>query len=200
MGKNIANVTRIEYKPVFVMMKHIITVLWVLTMLLIAGCAGSKQTTSKTSTSGNYFAPKPYQEDLTDFRPRFEAPTLNLANTTTASAERPESKVQPTHHINQKIDKLLDSMTVYNRTVRYAKGFRIQIYNGNDRDEANKAKEKFYRLYPDITVYTTYKQPSFRVKVGDFLDKLEAQRMMNKLRPDFQVIVLLEEQINLPNR
>lgn len=181
------------------MVKYIITVLWAFVVLCVAGCAGSKKTTSKTTaTNSNYFAPKPYEEDLTDFRPRFEAPTLNLANTT-VSNERLD-KVQPTNHINEKIDKLLDSLAAYNRTVRYAKGFRIQIYNGNDRDEANKAKERFYRLYPDITVYTTYKQPSFRVKAGDFLDKLEAQRMMTKLRSEFQGIVLLEEQINLPNR
>src|ERR1043165_3838804 len=53
-------------------------------------------------------------------------------------------------------------------SIRSARGFRVQIYNGNDRKRATELKVDFMRKYPSVRTYMTYIQPQFRVKVGDF--------------------------------
>lgn len=57
------------------------------------------------------------------------------------------------------------------------KGYRVQIYTGNDRVKANEIKIDFIRRYPGIHTYLTYVQPQFRVKVGDFKTRAEAEKL-----------------------
>ncbi|MBL7684222.1 MAG: SPOR domain-containing protein [Flavipsychrobacter sp.] len=64
--------------------------------------------------------------------------------------------------------------------IRSGQGFRVQIYNGNDRVKANQVRVDFIRRFPGIRTYLTYVQPQFRVKVGDFRTRAEAQKMYDE--------------------
>lgn len=57
------------------------------------------------------------------------------------------------------------------------RGFRVQIYGGNDRVKAMSIKNDFMRRFPAVKTYLTYVQPQFRVKVGDFKTRAEAQSL-----------------------
>lgn len=61
------------------------------------------------------------------------------------------------------------------------RGYRVQIYSGNDRAKATKVKIDFQRRFPNVHAYMTYASPQFRVKVGDFHSRGEAQEMYSKL-------------------
>lgn len=65
--------------------------------------------------------------------------------------------------------------------IRSGGGYRIQIYNGNDREKANEIKIDFMRRFPGIRTYLTYVQPQFRVKVGDFRTRADAQKLYEQL-------------------
>jgi len=65
--------------------------------------------------------------------------------------------------------------------IRSGHGFRVQIYNGNDRIKANQIRVDFIRRYPKTRTYLTYVQPQFRVKVGDFRTRGEAQQAYDEL-------------------
>lgn len=65
--------------------------------------------------------------------------------------------------------------------IRSGRGFRVQIYNGNDRVKATQIKVDFMRRFPGVRTYMTYVQPQFRVKVGDFRTRGEAQEMYQKV-------------------
>lgn len=60
--------------------------------------------------------------------------------------------------------------------IRSGRGYRVQIYNGNDRVKANQIRVDFMRRYPNVRTYLTYVQPQFRVKVGDFASRGEAYK------------------------
>jgi hypothetical protein len=60
------------------------------------------------------------------------------------------------------------------------KGYRVQIYYGSDRNKANKIRTEFIRHYPGIQTYLTYNSPSFRVRVGDFRNRAEAQHVLKE--------------------
>lgn len=72
-------------------------------------------------------------------------------------------------------------------------GFRVQIYTGTSRSGAYAAQSEFQKLYPHINTYVSYTQPNYRVKVGDFRSRSDAQSMMNALRKRFNVFLFTEE-------
>lgn len=78
-------------------------------------------------------------------------------------------------------------------------GYRVQVFYGSDRREAFNEQAKFKSLYPTLNTYITYKEPNYYLRVGDFRTRLEAQRLMNELRPDFPTLFIFREKINAPN-
>ena len=78
-----------------------------------------------------------------------------------------------------------------------ALGFRVQIYSGTSRSDAYAAQAKFQRTYSDISTYVSYTQPNYRVKVGDFRSRSEAQSLMRELRKDYPAVFLFTEQVNV---
>lgn len=77
-------------------------------------------------------------------------------------------------------------------------GYRVQIFTGTNRTDAFNAQNKFQRLYPDIRTYITYREPNFKVRVGDFRTRMEASKMMAQLRSAFPVLFIISEKINPP--
>ncbi|MEO6831097.1 MAG: SPOR domain-containing protein [Chitinophagaceae bacterium] len=63
------------------------------------------------------------------------------------------------------------------------RGFRVQIYNGNDRNLATQRKIDFLRRFPDVPSYMSYIAPSFRVKVGNFKSRADAYDFYRQVSP-----------------
>lgn len=78
-------------------------------------------------------------------------------------------------------------------------GFRVQIYNGSDRREAFAAQARFKEMHRKHNAYITYKAPNYYLRVGDFRTRLEAQRFLNELKPNFPIVFIFREKINAPN-
>ena len=57
-------------------------------------------------------------------------------------------------------------------------GFRVQIYNGSSRDKAVQVKAEFMRRFPGVHTYLSYISPNFRVKVGDYRSRTDAEGML----------------------
>lgn len=73
------------------------------------------------------------------------------------------------------------------------RGFRIQVYNSNNRDEANSVKTEMLRRFPDLKTYLLYQSPNFRVRVGNFLTQKEAmdlRKMLAALYPNRGVYIV----------
>jgi hypothetical protein len=113
--------------------------------------------------------------------------------------EEPIEKGNPeiTGYINAALDKKLDSLADIKRKATRIDGFRIQLYSGNDRQKAIKAKEMAYRLIKKTDVYTTYKSPTFTVRMGDFYQKSDAFMVLKKLESGFPNAVIVSEIVNL---
>lgn len=74
-------------------------------------------------------------------------------------------------------------------------GFRVQIYSGSDRSTAYAEQARFKKLYRDIDTYLSYEEPNYRVKVGDFRSRSEAQALMQGLRRQFNNVFVFTEEI-----
>jgi hypothetical protein len=75
---------------------------------------------------------------------------------------------------------------ILNRAGHYP-GFRIQVANTQNRDEANTIKAEMLRRFPDQKTYLLYQAPYFRVRVGNFLSIKEGaslRKMIMALYPN----------------
>ncbi|MDO1449977.1 SPOR domain-containing protein [Rhodocytophaga aerolata] len=137
-----------------------------------------------------------YTENLADFRPTYKVEDEeNKSSTNTPTASQSTSK--PANDVTAKVDAAMEQIAVTNKSVRYAQGYRIQIYSGNSRDEANNARNRSYALFPEITPHIVYNQPTFRVKVGDFVDRLDAQRVYAGLLTDFPNAMVVQDRVEI---
>lgn len=78
-------------------------------------------------------------------------------------------------------------------------GFRIQIYTGSSRETAYDVQASFKSMYPDISTYISYTQPNYRVKVGDFRSRNQANALMSELKKRFSPVFLFTEEVNVYN-
>ncbi|WP_028296256.1 SPOR domain-containing protein [Olivibacter sitiensis] len=76
-------------------------------------------------------------------------------------------------------------------------GYRVQIYSGNSRNDAYAAQSRFKRMYPHINTYLGYSQPNYRLKVGDFTNKSQAQSLMEELRKNFSSVFIFNEEVTI---
>lgn len=75
-------------------------------------------------------------------------------------------------------------------------GFRVQIFSGLGRDKAFEEQTRFKSLFPGVTSYVSYTQPNYRIRVGDFRTKLEAQKFVNELNTQYPTLFIFAEKIN----
>lgn len=99
-------------------------------------------------------------------------------------------------HKDPRIDQLVKKQIEINEeSTRNARrnvpGFRIQVINTSDRNAAMAAKTKIYQLFPDLKAYLLYQSPYFRLRVGNFKDKDEAEEYRKALAKEFPNSVFL---------
>lgn len=79
-------------------------------------------------------------------------------------------------------------------------GYRIQVINTNNRDEANKVKTEMLRRFPDQKVYLLYQAPNFRVRIGNFVSQKEGaslRKMIAALYPN-RGIYFVADRVEIP--
>jgi hypothetical protein len=66
-------------------------------------------------------------------------------------------------------------------SIHSGRGYRILIYSGTDRNKANQTKTDFMRKYPGKRIYMTYSLPQYKIKVGDYISRQEANELYRQL-------------------
>lgn len=160
-------------------------VLLLSTLFALGACATSAPAASSTTTPADTTKVRGSQtqtsqtgsvEDLSRYRPTFPAPKEPVA-------PAPKPVVAPTNHVNAQIEQRLRDQAFTNQNVKYAQGYRILAYVGLERDKAMAVRRAIISRYPDETDYLTFKQPVYRLHVGDYLTRLEAEQAMMRIRP-----------------
>ena len=80
-------------------------------------------------------------------------------------------------------------------------GYRIQIFfdsGSKSSDRARAAMEGFSLLYPDIPAYVSWKAPNYRVRVGDWRTRLEAEKALQVITVDYPNAWVIKDEINFP--
>ena len=86
------------------------------------------------------------------------------------------------------INELISKKRSFNKEFGY--GFRIQLYNGFET-EAKKTETKFKIDFPEIKTYLLYRQPEWKIQVGFYKTKLEADRALLDLKRKYGSAIVI---------
>ena len=84
--------------------------------------------------------------------------------------------------VNKQIE--INEITTRNSR-RSAAGYRILIVSSNDRNKVIDAKTKMYREFPELKAYMMYQSPFFRLKVGNFRERTDAEEYLTEIQRIF---------------
>lgn len=166
-----------------------------LSLPLLAACAATAPAAPSTraqapaDTTRKPVAAAP-AENVAKYRPTFappaaESPAGPAATPKPAGSAGPAGKATapaPTSHVTAQVEQRLRDQAFTNQNVKYVSGFRVRAYLGLERDQVMTIRRQIIGRYPDETDYITFKQPVYRLYVGDYVNKLDAARGLAKVR------------------
>ena len=94
---------------------------------------------------------------------------------------------------DRKVTDLVNTHIEFNERVKTIPGFRIQIASetgSNSKAKAFSVKERFLQEYPEVSAYLVFDEPNFKVKVGDFISKLDAFVFMQKIKSQYPCTII----------
>jgi ABC-type Zn2+ transport system substrate-binding protein/surface adhesin len=76
------------------------------------------------------------------------------------------------------------------------KGFRIQVSSSNSRDNATAIKTDLMNKFPEHKTYIIFQSPNFKVRIGNFIKREEAEKLRKQLNKYFpQGVYVVEDAI-----
>ena len=90
-------------------------------------------------------------------------------------------------HKDARLDMLTEKQVAINKvTSRMTsnglfKGYRLQVLNTRSRDDAFKIKASLLENFPGEKVYVLYQSPYFKVRVGNFVNRDDADDLKKQL-------------------
>ena len=86
------------------------------------------------------------------------------------------------------INELISKKRSFNKEFSY--GFRIQLYNGLEV-EAKRTSAKFKLDFPETKTHLVYSQPEWKIQVGFYKTKLEADRALLNFKRKYQSAIVI---------
>lgn len=99
------------------------------------------------------------------------------------------------------IQELVEKHIMLNEKQDKTQGYRIQIFfnsGNNSKNNANKVRAEFMAEYPGTEAYIIFQEPHFKVRVGDFRTRLDAQGMLKNISRDYPNAFIVKDEINFP--
>ncbi|UBM57655.1 hypothetical protein LAG90_12600 [Marinilongibacter aquaticus] len=160
-------------------------------IFLFASCA--KKITSRTQSS----KVDGYSEDLSIVRPHVDEQKLDEQPSEKKETDLSKFKLEEPKNDNEQIDRAVMSLANYNARLTEGPGFRIQVFSGNSRSDFESAKGYLLEHFPELEIYESYSQPTYRIKVGDFLKRMDAERYYAALLDRFNSSKVVMDRIDV---
>lgn len=107
-----------------------------------------------------------------------------------ANAQQADTLKSLVIHKDPRIDMLIKKQASINESSikeqkHSDKGYRILVISTTNRDEAMQAKSKMYQYFPELKNYLWHQSPYYKLKVGNFEARPEAESYRRKLNTYF---------------
>ena len=88
-------------------------------------------------------------------------------------------------HKDERIDLLGKKMAEYNESlaekIQMVDGYRLMLLNTTDRNQAMQVRATLLQQFPEQKLYMTFLSPYIKIKLGNFLDKKEAEKLRKQI-------------------
>jgi hypothetical protein len=102
---------------------------------------------------------------------------------------------------DDRVDALLDKHVQINQEFNGLTGYRIQIFfdsGSNAKNKANNERRRFMTLFSQTKAYVTFDAPNFKVRVGNFRTRLDAEKFLREIQKHFEMAYVVPSKIELP--
>ncbi|MCI2228714.1 SPOR domain-containing protein [Polaribacter sp. MSW13] len=89
---------------------------------------------------------------------------------------------------SKKVKELIEKKRAYNK--KFGFGYRIQLYNGPEQ-KARSLHSKFKVLFPDVYSKLKFDSPDWKVQVGNYKTRLEADKAIVNFSEKFSGIIVI---------
>lgn len=166
-------------------------------IVILASLVGFMASCGKKFTPTTTTVVTDYEEDLSAVRPKYEPKPVVINTPTKVEKAASSSSNELPMHVNDRVNAVLDTIAARNKNIKYMQGYRIQLYVGNSRDEANAAKAYLYQNFPELNAYMSFTQPTYRLKVGDFMSKIDAERYHVNMKQEYSASMIVPDKIDI---
>lgn len=99
---------------------------------------------------------------------------------------------------NDAVNELMEKHIALGKARNAMPGYRVQIFFGDNREEANAIKSDFLRIHPNMGAYMVYQQPNFKIRVGDFKTRMSAMELLSEVQTRFPMAFIVKDFVKLP--
>lgn len=99
---------------------------------------------------------------------------------------------------DERIGRLVEKHKALNERQSDIDGYRIQIFfdsGNNSKKKANDAMQRFMDRYPETKAFISFKEPYYRVRVGNFHTLIESEGFLKKIQPEYPNAFPVKEKI-----
>ena len=86
---------------------------------------------------------------------------------------------------DDRIDLFGEMLAAYNenniKNLRASKGYRLMLLSTSDRNKAMEVRSRLLQQFPDQKVYMAFQSPFIKLKFGNFVEKVEAEKYRDML-------------------
>jgi len=136
---------------------------------------------------------------LTAFSQDYSYQKIDQMSSLPDTSQKAEGSVEVIR--DSRIDSIVQMYIDYSKAQDGFMGYRVQIFfdaGNNSLQKAEVEAEQFQMLYPGDTAYISFTQPYYKVRVGDFRNRLEAEGYMQKILDDYPNAFVIKDKIRFP--
>lgn len=89
-------------------------------------------------------------------------------------------------------DKNIEKLLEYKKDIKTNKTFKIQVFQSVDPDMAQREKSNFLNSYGEWPVEIHWNTPNYKVWVGNFTTRLEADRALIKIKKKYMNAIIFQ--------
>mgnify|MGYP000680693923 CR=1 FL=1 len=98
--------------------------------------------------------------------------------------------------VNISQDSDIDKLLEYKKDIKTSKVYRIQVYQSVDPDKAKREKANFLNSYGQWKVDIIWNTPNYKVWVGNFATRLEADRAWAKIKKKYMNAIIFQPKLD----
>lgn len=140
-----------------------------------------------------------YEEDLSLIRPKFSDNLIEFPEEFVELDINTDNFPTNVQSIHGELQAKIESMVQNNLNISEISGYRILIFVGNSKEEFENSRVYILQNFPNAELYVTYSQPTYRLKMGDFANKLDAERYVSLIKSRFPNCKIIPESVSLKN-